>query len=51
LILAAGGRITDVDGNELRFNKPSVKLKGMIASNGRLHGELERMLSHGGQHR
>ena len=51
LIIAAGGRITDVDGNELLFNKPSVKLKGMIASNGRLHAELERLLSHRGHRR
>jgi len=44
LIIEAGGRITDVDGSELCFNRLSVKVKGMIASNGLLHDQLERML-------
>ena len=44
LIIEAGGHITDIDGSELRFNKPSVKLKGFVASNRLLHAELERLL-------
>ena len=44
LILEAGGHITDIDGNELRFNRPSVKVKGLVASNGLLHEQLERLL-------
>jgi myo-inositol-1(or 4)-monophosphatase len=46
LIIEAGGHITDIDGSELRFNKPSVKLKGFVASNRLLHAELERLLPH-----
>jgi myo-inositol-1(or 4)-monophosphatase len=48
LIIAAGGRITDIDGNDLRFNRPSVKLKGLVASNGLLHDEVERLIPRGG---
>jgi myo-inositol-1(or 4)-monophosphatase len=43
LIVEAGGRITDVEGGEMRFNKPSVKLKGFVASNTFLHDEIERI--------
>src|SRR5260370_38066092 len=32
LIIEAGGHITDIGGGELRFNKPSGKLKGFRAS-------------------
>jgi myo-inositol-1(or 4)-monophosphatase len=46
LILEAGGRITDIDGSEMRFNKPSVKLKGFVASNAVLHDEIERLVPH-----
>jgi myo-inositol-1(or 4)-monophosphatase len=46
LIVEAGGRITDIDGSEMRFNKPSVKLKGFVASNTLLHGEIERLVPH-----
>lgn len=46
LIVEAGGRITDIDGSEMRFNKPSVKLKGFVASNALLHEEIERLLPH-----
>lgn len=46
LIIEAGGHITDIDGTELRFNKPSVKLKGFVASNRLLHAELERLVPH-----
>src|SRR5579883_1956790 len=47
LILEAGGRITDIDGSEMRFNKPSVKLKGFVASNALLHEQIERLMPHG----
>lgn len=46
LIIEAGGRITDIDGSEMRFNKPSVKLKGFVASNALLHHEIERLVPH-----
>jgi myo-inositol-1(or 4)-monophosphatase len=46
LIVEAGGRITDIDGSEMRFNKPSVKLKGFVASNALLHDEIERLVPH-----
>ncbi|MGH7934911.1 MAG: 3'(2'),5'-bisphosphate nucleotidase CysQ [Candidatus Binataceae bacterium] len=46
LIEAAGGRITDVDGGTFVFNKPSVKVKGLVASNGLVHAELESLLPH-----
>jgi myo-inositol-1(or 4)-monophosphatase len=46
LIIEAGGCITDADGSELRFNKPSVKLRGFVASNKLLHDELERLIAH-----
>ena len=46
LLIAAGGRISDIDGTNLRFNKPSVKLKGFVASNTLLHEELERLIPH-----
>jgi myo-inositol-1(or 4)-monophosphatase len=46
LLVAAGGRISDIDGTTLQFNKPSVKLKGFVASNTVLHEELERLIPH-----
>jgi myo-inositol-1(or 4)-monophosphatase len=44
LILAAGGRVTDLHGAEVRFNRREVKVAGFVASNGHLQAELERML-------
>jgi myo-inositol-1(or 4)-monophosphatase len=46
LIIEAGGRITDIDGGEMRFNKPSVKLRGFVASNALLHDAIERLVPH-----
>ena len=46
LVIEAGGRVTGLDGKALRFNQASVKLTGFVASNGRIHDELERMLPH-----
>jgi myo-inositol-1(or 4)-monophosphatase len=44
LVIEAGGRVTDLDGKEIPFNQPSVKLKGFLASNGLLHHAIEKML-------
>jgi len=41
LIIAAGGRITDAQGCELCFNRSLVTV---VASNGLLHDELERLV-------
>jgi len=46
LVIEAGGHITDADGSVLRFNKPSVRLKGFVASNRLLHDQLERLVAH-----
>src|SRR5579863_1523334 len=46
LIIAAGGRVTDLDGAEVTFNRRDVKTPGFVASNGYLHAQLERMLPH-----
>ena len=46
LIIAAGGRVTDLHGGEVRFNHRDVKTPGFVASNGHLHAQLESMLPH-----
>jgi len=46
LIIAAGGRVTDLYGEPIRFNRRDVKTPGFVASNGHLHAQLERMLPH-----
>jgi myo-inositol-1(or 4)-monophosphatase len=43
LIQIAGGTVTDIDGKPLRFNKRNVKLRGMVADNGRLHADLMKL--------
>lgn len=40
LVEAAGGRVTDLAGRPLRFNRPRPSLDGLIASNARLHEPL-----------
>jgi len=40
LLLAAGGRVTDLDGKEIRFNQPEVVVNGVVAANPTLHREL-----------
>ncbi len=40
LIAEAGGRMTDIEGRELRFNQALVTIGGLIASNGVLHEQL-----------
>ncbi|HTT76282.1 MAG TPA: 3'(2'),5'-bisphosphate nucleotidase CysQ [Candidatus Binataceae bacterium] len=46
LIISGGGRVSDSDGKELRFNKASVRVPGMVGSNGHLHEPIERLLGH-----
>src|SRR5271170_1057306 len=46
LIIAAGGRVTDLNGGEVRFNRRDVRTPGFVASNGQLHAQLESMLPH-----
>ena len=40
LIAEAGGKMTDIEGREVRFNQSSVERHGLIASNGILHDSL-----------
>ena len=42
LVHEAGGRVTDLDGHEPRFNRPDPYVHGVLASNGRLHDTLLR---------
>jgi myo-inositol-1(or 4)-monophosphatase len=44
LIVAASGRVTDLYGEEIGFNRRNVKTPGFVATNGHLHAQLERML-------
>ncbi|HEX6938915.1 MAG TPA: 3'(2'),5'-bisphosphate nucleotidase CysQ [Longimicrobiales bacterium] len=37
LVEEAGGRVTDLDGRPLRYNRPDPYVHGVLASNGRLH--------------
>ncbi len=43
LIAEAGGKMTDIEGHEVRFNQRSVKRHGLIASNGILHDDLRKL--------
>jgi myo-inositol-1(or 4)-monophosphatase len=43
LIVEAGGTVTDIGGNPVRFNQKQVKLEGFIADNTLLHRELARL--------
>ena len=40
LVECAGGRVTDLGGQALRFNNENPKLPGLVASNGKLHEAL-----------
>jgi myo-inositol-1(or 4)-monophosphatase len=40
LVVEAGGTITDAAGHALRFNRPDVKLEGLVADNTILHAAL-----------
>lgn len=43
LVNEAGGVVSDLQGDELRFNRPSVKLAGFIACNPKLHLALLKL--------
>ena len=45
LIEVAGGRVTDLAGAPIRFNREHPKLPGMVASNGLLHSSLLDLVS------
>jgi myo-inositol-1(or 4)-monophosphatase len=51
LIIGAGGRITDAEGCQLCFNRSVMTIKGVIASNGLLHDELESLMPLGNPER
>ena len=40
IVECAGGRVTDLAGQPLRYNRPNPSLTGAIASNGLLHEPL-----------
>jgi myo-inositol-1(or 4)-monophosphatase len=40
LVAEAGGAMTDIRGRELRFNRRSVLVEGILADNARLHKRL-----------
>lgn len=43
IVIAAGGRCTNIDGEDYRFNKPRPLVDGVVVSNGPLHPELLRL--------
>src|SRR5579872_3470493 len=46
LIIEAGGKMTDIDGHPMTFNKKVTKCAGLIASNGILHDQLMEVAPH-----
>ncbi|MBI3369602.1 MAG: hypothetical protein HY021_14490, partial [Burkholderiales bacterium] len=46
LIKEAGGTMTDIHGNQIRFNQRHVKVAGMIADNTILHHEMVKIAPH-----
>ena len=40
LLEEAGGRATDENGNQLKFNQPEIEFEYLVASNGKTHEEL-----------
>ena len=48
LVLAAGGQVTDLSGNPIRFNQPDVLVQGIIASNTKLHPQLVALVEQPG---
>src|ERR1700730_18509106 len=46
LIIEAGGKMTDIDGNPMTFNKKITKCAGLVASNGILHDQLMKVVPH-----
>jgi myo-inositol-1(or 4)-monophosphatase len=47
LVLATGGRVTDLRGHELRFNRADVKIRGIVSANPALHASLMDVLHPG----
>jgi len=45
IVAEAGGRVTDINGDELRFNGADPYVHGLVATNGVLHDELLRVLT------
>ena len=44
LVLAAGGRVTDLSGHDLRFNQADVQIRGIVSANPTLHANLMDVL-------
>jgi myo-inositol-1(or 4)-monophosphatase len=44
LVLAAGGRVTDLSGRDFSFNQAQVEASGVVAANPTLHRELMRVV-------
>jgi myo-inositol-1(or 4)-monophosphatase len=45
LVLTAGGRVTDLRGYDLRFNRADVKIRGIVSANPVLHSSLMDVLN------
>jgi myo-inositol-1(or 4)-monophosphatase len=45
LIEEAGGTVSHLDGQPLRFNQAKTLLQGLVASNGRLHSQLVQLIA------
>lgn len=45
LIEEAGGTVSHLDGQPLRFNQAKTLLQGLVASNGRLHSQLLQLIA------
>ncbi len=44
LVLAAGGRVTDLSGHDLQFNQADVQIRGIVSANPTLHANLMDVL-------
>ena len=49
LVLAAGGRVTNLDGRPILFNQPDVRIRGIVAANATLHAGLMETLRGGNE--
>jgi 3'(2'), 5'-bisphosphate nucleotidase len=43
ILRGAGGLLTDFSGNPIKYNQKDTLIKGFLASNGKIHGELLRL--------
>ena len=48
IVTEAGGRVTNLDGEPLRYNQPHPAWRGVIATNGRLHDAVLAIVRAGG---